>query len=373
MRLEPRPLTAWVLLAVVLGVFGGPAAHAHSQSSSRLSLQMSEERLESISIDLALVDLLQVIDLDRDANGTLTWGELASSGEAIVGFVTDGVTIASGGEPCRLDRLSSGFAMVRHADIPYLRVTLAVQCAAAPGAAAASHLLRYGLFFDINPAHRALVHVTGTSIDRVQVLSPGNAEAGLSGGESLLSTGSSFVREGVGHILSGYDHLVFLLLLILPAAGGGGTLRTRLLRIAMIVTAFTVAHSMTLAAATTGLIHLPARPVEIGIAGSIVLAAVLNVVRPSHRLGWKIAFAFGLLHGFGFAGALQELNLERSTLLVSLLAFNIGVELGQLLVVALVVPILAALSVSARYRSVLVPAASLAGAALGVLWTAARL
>lgn len=370
MPADRRRTVSVVRLVAVLGVFCAASAGAHSQSSSRLFLELSESRTSTLSIDLALIDLTQAMTLDLDRDGAVTWGELQSSGEPISAFVEDGVQIVRGGNPCRLETGNRDFSLVQRSGIPNLRIRLPVLCPAE--AEADVHVMRYSLFFDINPAHRALLHVSGASNESAHVFSPARPEVRLTGDASPLSAAVGFVGAGIHHILSGYDHLIFLALLILPAAGSSA-LREKLVRIAVIVTAFTVAHSITLAAATTGAVSLPERPVEIGIAASIVLAAAINIVRPSHRLGWKVAFAFGLLHGFGFAGALREMGLERDTLLSSLLAFNVGVELGQLLVVALILPILVWLSASTRYRPVVVPAVSLAGASLGVVWTAARL
>jgi hypothetical protein len=162
------------------------------------------------------------------------------------------------------------------------------------------------------------------------------------------------------------------MLLILPAVGTGH-IRTRLIHIGRIVTAFTLAHSATLAGVVTGLVHLPAAPVEIAIAGSVVLAGLMNVWRPFRVAGWKLAIAFGLLHGFGFAGALQDLSIGGYTLLTALLMFNVGLELGQLAVIAVILPVLVILARTDRYQSRLVPAVSLCCAAVGVFWTAARL
>lgn len=143
-----------------------------------------------------------------------------------------------------------------------------------------------------------------------------------------------FLPLGIEHILEGWDHLLFLLALVLP----GGSLGT----LVRIVTAFTIAHSLTLAAAALDLISVPAAPVEALIALSIAWVAAENLasVRPMSRR-WAIAFAFGLIHGFGFSSVLRGIGLPRDALLPSLLWFNLGIELGQLLVVLLLVPALA--------------------------------
>ena len=144
----------------------------------------------------------------------------------------------------------------------------------------------------------------------------------------------TYLRLGVEHILFGFDHLLFVLALVILI----GDWR----RVALTVTAFTIAHSITLAAATLGLVNVPRPPVEAAIALSIVFVAV-EIVNARHgkpslaaRSPWLVAFCFGLLHGFGFAGALAEVGLPHHAIPVALLFFNLGVEIGQLVFVAMV-------------------------------------
>ncbi len=357
-------------MPVLLSCLLATPAHAHSQSSSRLSLELDDGEPQTLVVDLALVDLMQIVPLDRNADARVTWGEVLQSSEDISAFASDGIVLSAGQARCEMSATERGIALVRYTDVTFVSLRLGIQCPVPDQAGA--YKLRYRLFFDINPAHAALLQVIDSSDEGAYLISNGNREIALTGPGSQQSGVAGFVGEGFRHILSGYDHLAFLLLLILPVATGG-SLRRRVVRIAAIVTAFTAAHSITLAAAVTGLVQLPAQPVEMAIAASVVFAGVMNVVRPRHALGFRIAFCFGLLHGFGFAGALAELGLQRDTLLVNLLAFNAGVELGQLLVVAIVLPLLTLLSMSVRYRSVLVPAASLSGALAGAVWVATRL
>ena len=157
---------------------------------------------------------------------------------------------------------------------------------------------------------------------------------------------AAFVGHGVAHILFGYDHLLFVLALMLIVRNTRALILT--------VTAFTVAHSITLALAALGVVHVPGPPVEAAIAFSIVLVAAeilrlragqtsLTASRP-----WLIAFCFGLLHGFGFAGALSEIGLPRSELPLALFGFNVGVELGQL---AFIASVLALVAVARKVRA----------------------
>jgi hydrogenase/urease accessory protein HupE len=181
----------------------------------------------------------------------------------------------------------------------------------------------------------ALVHVEfadGTAW--TQRLTPQQPEATIPVRDSALAVAGLYLKLGVEHILLGIDHLLFVLALIIIARG-----RWRLL---WTITAFTVAHSITLAAATLGFVHVPPPPVEAVIALSIAFVA-LEIVRGAHgrtgiaaRSPWIVAFAFGLLHGLGFAGALAEVGLPQDRIPLALLFFNIGVELGQLMFVALV-------------------------------------
>ena len=153
-----------------------------------------------------------------------------------------------------------------------------------------------------------------------------------------LEVVTTYTVLGIEHILSGFDHLLFVLALVLLVQG------TR--RLLVTITAFTAAHSLTLAGATLGWLHVPGPPVEASIALSIVFVAVEIVhVRQgrysvTQQYPWVVAFTFGLLHGFGFAGALAEVGLPHSSIPIALLFFNVGVEIGQLMFVGVVLAVL---------------------------------
>jgi hydrogenase/urease accessory protein HupE len=159
----------------------------------------------------------------------------------------------------------------------------------------------------------------------------------------------TYLKLGVEHILGGIDHLLFVLALLILVKG--------MRRLIATVTAFTVAHSLTLAGATLGFVHVPGPPVEAAIALSIVFVATEIIHRRQGRVGlterfpWIVAFTFGLLHGFGFASALSEVGLPQSAMPVALLFFNVGVEIGQLLFIAAVFTvIMLAREISHRLR-----------------------
>lgn len=171
---------------------------------------------------------------------------------------------------------------------------------------------------------------SGTAeIARLTPEAPVFAPAGTQSGFEVAAT---YLQLGVHHILFGFDHLLFVLALLLLVSGRWMLVKT--------ITAFTVAHSITLGAATLGFLDVPGPPVEAAIALSIAFVAVeiVNSVRGREsltaRLPWLVAFAFGLLHGLGFAGALSEVGLPGHAIPVALLFFNIGVEIGQLIFIA---------------------------------------
>jgi hypothetical protein len=190
----------------------------------------------------------------------------------------------------------------------------------------------------------------------------------------------AFVREGIWHIWIGVDHLLFLCALLLPAmlvrTEGGWqavpNLTQAFWNVFRIVTSFTVAHSITLSLAALEVISLPSRWVESAIAASVLLAALNNLYPVVHRNLWVVAFAFGLIHGFGFASVLLDLGLPRESLLLSLLGFNIGVELGQLAIVAFYFALAYGIRDSALYRRAMMFGGSAAIAVVAIGWMVER-
>lgn len=178
-----------------------------------------------------------------------------------------------------------------------------------------------------------------------QRLTPAQPAAEIPAQQSGWSVAGEYLKLGVEHILLGIDHLLFVLALVMLVSGARRLIAT--------ITAFTAAHSLTLAAAALGWIQVPQQPVEAAIALSIVLVAGEIVHagrgRPSvtRRWPWLVAFIFGLLHGFGFAGALAEVGLPEGHIPLALLCFNLGVELGQLLFIA---GVLSAIALSRRFH-----------------------
>ncbi len=255
-----------------------------------------------------------------------------------------------------------------------------MRCATPPAALTIS----YSLFADIDPQHRGLLNLQAGGRTRSAVFGPEAATQTFD--LQAVSRWRQFIdyaREGVWHIWIGFDHILFLLSLLLPAVllwrgrqaehwQPAETFRQAFVDVFKIVTAFTLAHSITLSMATLGFVSLPSRWVESAIAASVVLAALNNVWPLFHRRRWMVAFAFGLIHGFGFASVLIDLGLPREALALALVGFNLGVEGGQLAIVAVFLPLAFALRRTAFYRRAVMVGGSLLIAALAGVWLVER-
>ncbi|EGF31347.1 hypothetical protein IMCC9480_36 [Oxalobacteraceae bacterium IMCC9480] len=189
-----------------------------------------------------------------------------------------------------------------------------------------------------------------------------------------------YAREGVWHIWIGFDHILFLLALLLPAVvfrqnkqwEAVGAFKPAFWSVLKIVTAFTLAHSITLTLATLGVISLPSRWVESTIAASVVIAALNNIYPLFRDRRWMMAFLFGLIHGFGFASVLSDLGLPKNALVLALVGFNVGVELGQLAIVAAFLPLAFYLRRTMLYRRIILLGGSGLIALLATAWLVER-
>jgi hypothetical protein len=343
-----------------------PAALAHDVGVSYLDLAVREGGVDG-RLKLAVREVVAELRLDRDGDGAVTERDLAlAGGAALSGAALGGYRVLQGGAACAL---APGTAALEPPD--GLVLTASWTC---PGPIERLEVSA-GLLDALPRGHVLLATIRTGGAVAERVLRAGSASFQIDPPRGSTAGSARFVALGLEHIFMGYDHLAFLLGLLLL----GGTLRA----LVRIVTSFTVAHSVTLALATLGLVTPPARLVEPLIAASIVFVAAENLWALRRAAGpaalaaaasrrWRITFAFGLVHGFGFAGVLRDMHLPRGGLAASLVAFNLGVELGQLAVVALALPLLALL----RRRSALAPrgvaAGSLALGALGLFWLVQR-
>lgn len=338
-------------MALVLLLFAATAS-AHDPSKSYLSLALDTNQLTG-QWDIPLRDLQTVVPLQLDSDGIVTWEKLHARYPAIAAYALARLKISINGSPASVRVIGSDPAVEEFSDGSYLGLPLTVELPGAKPIASASTLaLDYQLFFDINSLHRGLLRLEANGNTQSAVFTPDHrAQEFQLAAPSPVRQFLVFVREGVWHIWTGYDHILFLLALLLPSvlhreAGRWRevpALRPAFVNIFKIVTAFTVAHSLTLTLATLGVVKIPSRLTESAIAASVILAAANNLWPIVRERGWMLAFGFGLIHGFGFATALSDLGLVHGALALTLVGFNLGVELGQLAIVCVFLPVAFAL------------------------------
>jgi hypothetical protein len=359
------------------------AAQAHKPSDSYLTITAQSDGSVTGRWDIALRDLDFALGLDADGDGHITWGEVRARHAAIAAYAAARLTLAADGGACTV---TVGEQQVdEHTDGAYTVMPLRFDCARAPSAGPVappqSLTMGYTLFSDIDPQHRGLLNLSSGGATRTAIFGPQAAVQTFELRESSrLTQLADYLREGVWHIWVGFDHILFLLSLLLPAVGlWVARAWTPVHRFAQafwdvlkIVSAFTVAHSITLSLATLGVLTPPSRLVESSIAASVVLAALNNVFPVFHGRRWMVAFFFGLIHGFGFASVLVDLGLPQGALALALLGFNLGVEGGQLAIVAAFLPLAYALRSSWFYRRAVLTGGSLMIAGLAGVWFVER-
>lgn len=350
-------------------------ALAHKPSDSYLRLDAGNNGVSG-RWDIALRDLDMALNLDSNGDNTLTWGELRTRAADVYALATRHLNVQTEGKPCPL--AINELLVDRHSDGHYAVLLFDAAC---PQPAVQLDI-NYSLLFDLDTQHRGLLKLTTAQTTQSAVLAPGNAQRSFQLG-TQAHTGDTlreFIGEGIWHIWIGYDHILFLLSLLLPAVlchVERGWLRHRELSPAFwdvlkVVTAFTLAHSVTLSLATLGYVNLPSRWVESAIAASVVVAALNNLAPLLPRQRAALAFAFGLIHGLGFASVLSALELGTASRLWSLLGFNLGVEIGQLALVAIFLPTAFLLSRYRFYESAILKAGSAGIAGIASVWLLQR-
>jgi hypothetical protein len=353
---------------------------AHKPSDSYLTLDAKGETVTG-RWDIALRDLDFALRLDADGNGEITWGEVRARHADIAAYATARLTVLGDSSACPV---TVGEQLIdEHTDGAYSVLPLTLHCDTPDDAAPQRLSVAYTLFADLDPQHRGLLKLSAHGRARSAVLVP-NAPPQLFdlGVADRWAQFADYVREGIWHIWIGLDHILFLLSLLLPSVLAWQAAASRWQAVAhagdalwgvfKVVTAFTLAHSITLSLAVLGVIELPSRLVESVIAASVVAAALNNVwPRVIARL-WLVAFGFGLVHGFGFASVLADLGLPGDALALSLVGFNVGVELGQLAIVLVFLPLAFALRRTAFYRRWVMVAGSLFIALLAGTWFVER-
>jgi len=360
------------LLLAAIGACVPPAgpARAHSASSSYLTIAASGQQAH-VSWSIALRDLEEAVGLDANDDGEITWGELRAKADEIDAYALSRLQLGTGGAQCvagpvehRVNLLGDGGYAVLDTDF---RCPVAI-----------TRLdVRYGALFEVDPNHRGLLNVTlddGTT--QTGMVSPAEPVVGFgaSGGQGALIR--QFFNGGIEHLLAGADHVLFIVMLLAPLllrhrADAGGPAR-RLIEIAALLTAFTVAHGLTLTLAVLGLARVSQTVAELGVAVTILLTALDNIAPFLPRRRRILAFGFGLVHGLGVAGGLGPLHLPPATLALALLAFSLGLEAAQIGIAIVAAPAGHVLRATPAVSHRMLPVLSGGVALLAAIWIAER-
>ncbi len=362
-----------LILPICILLLAAPA-WAHKPSDSYLSLSVQSDRVEG-QWDIALRDLNDAIGLDTDGNGEITWGEVRGKHSEISAYALSRLTLTADQQACPTQILEH--LIDRHTDGAYAVLHFRADCSKAVEQLG----VEYHLLFDIDAQHKGLLRLTQGGQTSTAIFSQESPSREFSVAErSYWNEIIQFVHEGTWHIWLGFDHVLFLLALLLPAVmvrrdgrwQAAGEFSAVCWNVLSIVTAFTVAHSLTLSLAALDIIRLPSRFVESTIAASVVLAGLGNLYPTMMTRRWMVAFGFGLIHGFGFAAVLTDLGLPQDSLLLSLVSFNVGVEIGQLAIVAAFLPLAYLIRHSWSYPRLVLTGGSLAVIAIALVWFTER-
>jgi hydrogenase/urease accessory protein HupE len=301
-------------------------AHAHQVNLSTARVGLAADRVVAVEVTLKGSDVdrlagTRIFDARQDAVDPVA---VAASAAAIIAYVAEHVAVTG-----RDDAPCAPGAAVIEPDGDGIVFRNSFSCRKVGG----DIVYHSTVLTAADPGARQVVLISNGPTESQALLDAANTSVVLSAPPpSLSATMRNYVATGIEHIFAGYDHVAFLVAVVLWAR--------RLVPVIKIVTAFTVAHSITLSLAALDIVVLPSRIVEPAIAASIVFVALENFISRDVDGRWRVAFAFGLVHGFGFAGALREVGLPSNALVTALAAFNIGVEIGQVAIVSLVVPLL---------------------------------
>ena len=375
-------------LILLLSLWHG-AAYAHKPSDSYLALSVQNNstqkninhNLATGQWDIALRDFDYAIGLDANANSEITWQEVQTKQKEIYAYALARLSIKNNQAACSLK--PKQLLIDHHTDGAYAAIQFNVDCKKAIN----NLNINYTLFSELDPSHRGLLKLEYFTADKTGLNAKNYTKTAIFGPDNptqsfTLSTPNRFnefkeyVLEGIWHIWIGFDHILFLISLLLPAVlvysaktwQPAQHFKTTFIDVLKVVTAFTIAHSITLTLATLQVIELPSRWVEAAIAASVILAAMNNLFPYLLKRRWIAAFVFGLIHGFGFATVLADLGLQKDVLVVALIGFNLGVELGQLAILSLFVPAAFALRKSWIYKYIIFYGGSLIIIIIAAAW-----
>jgi HupE / UreJ protein len=346
--------------------------YAHRPSDSFFTLKWENGELSG-QIELAIKDLEMLMALDSDHDMKVTWGELKSHKEEIFQYINEKITFQSNKKNCSLTHFD--LLVTNYSDGAYATVPFNVDCFESQ---IVTYDLTYNILFELDAQHRGLLNVMSGSNFQTSVFTSQNR---MYHGQSLdigfwrqLYT---FILEGMHHIYRGYDHILFLIALLLPAVylkknrkySPQDSIKAVMVETVKVVTAFTIAHTLSLCVTSFQLIPTPpSRVVESLVAATILLTAITNIFPLDWENRWSTGLCFGFIHGIGYASVLTDLGISRWRLVTPLLGFNLGVEFAQTLIILLFIPIAFLLRHTFYYRKVILLGGSFITAILSCIW-----
>jgi len=344
------------LLIVVFLLGLGARALAHTAGLSAVAVQLGPDVIRA-ELTFAYADLEAVLPMDANKDGRLTQTEFDTRRDVLEEISLTAFEVAVDGQ-----KLEPYVESLTFDNVDAIHVKLGFTTRPGKQITFKSTLLP-----QLARAHRQHLSVRDArdKIIAEHVLDPVHKSFAFT--ESERRTFPAFLMMGIHHIVTGYDHLVFLFGLLIV----GGSFRG----VVKIVTAFTIAHSVTLALATFNVLNIPSKIIEPLIAASIIYVGIENIFRKDLERRWLLAFGFGLIHGCGFASVLREMGIGASSggVAAPLFGFNLGVEAGQLAIAGIVLPIIWQAKRRPDYQPVYVPALSVVIALAGGFWLVQRL
>ncbi|GFD72081.1 membrane protein [Tenacibaculum sp. KUL113] len=362
-----------MLIALLMFTLLSTDVLSHELSNGYLTLNSTSDTVLAGELLLKPEDIGRAAGLDIDNNGSLTWGEVNRHHSLANSYIQSNVIISDNGQRCALSTAPPSIKNISAESL--LAYPLKVTCAKLN-----ELTVQYtGIVADF-PTHKLLTSITLNDFNGVYVLDSERTSITVSPlNNDWLTQFGEMVYQGIWHIFIGLDHILFLVATLLTVnlrrnnnRWERAASKARIFKNTVIlVSTFTLAHSITLTATALNFITLDSRIVELGIALSVAITALNNMFPIIMRLGF-ITFGFGLLHGMGFASVFGDLNAQSGSLVMNVLAFNLGVEIGQLAIVSLLLPLLLAIRNVKVYAKAIMPIASSIIAVIALNWTLQR-
>lgn len=364
------------LLLFVLLCLISSSCFSHQFSTANLTMKQTSDNTHKGYLALSVKDLQQTLSLDPNADGRLTWGEIESSKKIINDYINKNLIIKSDQKHCSPVWTHSISLMDSYGET-LLKLPLELTCSSPIN-------LVYTAFFDTASDHKLLINWELSQGSAQAIIDqPGQYFSLKASDQPIFDTFAFYLYQGMIHIWIGLDHVLFIIALLLHFAWNHSRSRSnplnnsanhqfKLKPLIWLITGFTIAHSITLTLTALDWISVSSKWAEVGIAISVAYSA-LNVLTHWVKRIIFMTVAFGLLHGLGFAGALSELGLSQSNQLTSILGFNLGVEIGQVVIILLAFPILWIIKKQPTLQKIIIPATTFAIFVLGLYWVWQRI